>query len=587
MKKKLTKDNKVSRNAGSSKTPKGKAAQKKLIGSLFTRLTPTKLWILAGVIVFAGIGARLTLFSSATTFEYLGKHPQAALQPENSAGRIIRTLKAWNGKIYAGYGDWNVNSGPIALTPYDPASKAFASTPEFHADTETIDLFREIGGRLFAPSIDPRYNADYTVGTIQPSTTGASTVQWSGVTPVGMVHDFDMVSLNGPNDLWLAGSKDFGTGYDHAVVYHSADGGTTWQLSLDQSGSTGKHARFYMIGAYGGKLYTQGIEFGNDYIANRMPNSKVFDGSRWSDGPSLANSGFFYHAEEYAGKMIFQTHNQGGNLIAFDGRNSTAIKGNVRNYTIAPDGYLYLLSYDGTISKTQDLNVWQNVTLAPAGSVAIEVLDNYIYVGTQSSDMYRANVAVITNDKIAPIVSVTSPVAGSTVSGTVPLTVIATDDGGISKVEIYIDNRLYYTPNSAPYTINWDTVGQANGTHTLKAVAYDASFNATSSETISFTVYNAVSADATPPSVYSISPSEGTKLKGSSVTLKGSAGDNVGVVRLEFLVDDDMIASNTNSTSLEVKKWSTRNLLRGPHTFTLNAYDAAGNKTSKTVNVTK
>lgn len=73
-----------------------------------------------------------------------------------------------------------------------------------------------------------------------------------------------------------------------------------------------------------------------------------------------------------------------------------------------------------------------------------------------------------------------SPIAsdGQTVSGTVNLSVNASDDKGISKVEFYSNNgeSLIKTLNSAPYSTNWATdSGVPDGEQILKVIVYDTS----------------------------------------------------------------------------------------------------------------
>ncbi|MBV7505385.1 glycoside hydrolase family 18 [Bacillus sp. sid0103] len=71
-----------------------------------------------------------------------------------------------------------------------------------------------------------------------------------------------------------------------------------------------------------------------------------------------------------------------------------------------------------------------------------------------------------------------SPIAsdGKTVSGTVTLSVNASDDKGISKVEFYSNNGGYLirSLSTAPYTVNWATnPWVADGEQIVKVVAYD------------------------------------------------------------------------------------------------------------------
>ncbi len=86
------------------------------------------------------------------------EHPQAATlvgrpsesQPE--IGRAISCLRAFRGRIYAGFGDWTDNTGPIPVVAYDPDMGALTSGPTLK--TEAIDEMRVIGDALYVPEVD-------------------------------------------------------------------------------------------------------------------------------------------------------------------------------------------------------------------------------------------------------------------------------------------------------------------------------------------------------------------------------------------------------------------------------------------------
>ena len=80
-------------------------------------------------------------------------------------------------------------------------------------------------------------------------------------------------------------------------------------------------------------------------------------------------------------------------------------------------------------------------------------------------------------DTANPTVQFVTPVDGSTLSGTVPVEISASDDVGVARVEIYINGTLCATATSAPYRFNWNTSGVAGGSYTLQARAYDAAGN--------------------------------------------------------------------------------------------------------------
>src|SRR3954469_18648380 len=85
-------------------------------------------------------------------------------------------------------------------------------------------------------------------------------------------------------------------------------------------------------------------------------------------------------------------------------------------------------------------------------------------------------------DAIAPTVTFTSPLNGAVVSGTVAVTVNATDNTGVVGVQFFVDGvALGAEDKAAPFTRNWNTGARtANlGPHTLTAVARDNAGNTT------------------------------------------------------------------------------------------------------------
>ncbi|NIM14056.1 MAG: hypothetical protein GTO45_18595 [Candidatus Aminicenantes bacterium] len=84
-------------------------------------------------------------------------------------------------------------------------------------------------------------------------------------------------------------------------------------------------------------------------------------------------------------------------------------------------------------------------------------------------------------------VNITEPGDGEVVSGTV--TIAADTSVSSAKVEFYIDDTLIGTDTSSPYEIQWDSTTVADGSHTIKAVAYDQNDNSSQDE-ITVTVSN-------------------------------------------------------------------------------------------------
>jgi hypothetical protein len=163
----------------------------------------------------------------------------------------------------------------------------------------------------------------------------------------------------------------------------------------------------------------------------------------------------------------------------------------------------------------------------------------------------------------------------------VSVNVSASDNVGVTKVELRADGSLLATATISPYSFFWDSTTAANGSHSLTATTYDAAGN-TSSASVTVSVSN--QSDTIAPTVTISSPANGSTI-GSKVTINASATDNVGVVSMEVYVDGVLKGSST-SGSVSVS-WSSRKATSGSHTILVKAYDAAGNIGQSSVTVTK
>src|SRR5438128_12584640 len=114
------------------------------------------------------------------------------------------------------------------------------------------------------------------------------------------------------------------------------------------------------------------------------------------------------------------------------------------------------------------------------------------------------------------VVTMTSPASGSTVAGAVPVSASVSTVGSlvVAGVQFKLDGaNLGAEDTSAPYSVSWDTTAASNGSHTLTAVARDASGNTATSPAVTVTVSN----DRTPPTVTLASPANGATVT-STVT---------------------------------------------------------------------
>ena len=111
-------------------------------------------------------------------------------------------------------------------------------------------------------------------------------------------------------------------------------------------------------------------------------------------------------------------------------------------------------------------------TVTPTGHIdtAVTVGTAYYYrvvakdaAGNASAPSSEAS-ATPTSDTVAPVVSVSSPVAGASVSGSVSLAASASDNVGVVGVQFQVDGvNVGVEDTSGPFGVSWDSVSVANG----------------------------------------------------------------------------------------------------------------------------
>ncbi|HYH94339.1 Ig-like domain-containing protein, partial [Hyalangium sp.] len=172
-------------------------------------------------------------------------------------------------------------------------------------------------------------------------------------------------------------------------------------------------------------------------------------------------------------------------------------------------------------------------------------------------------------DSTPPSVAITSPAEGVTVQGTVTVSVAASDNFGVDRVELYDGPTLIATGSRAPYALSWATRTVPNGAHTLTARAYDAA-GMLSTASINIVVDN----DHLPPQASFTTPANGATVSETS-SLQVSASDNRGVTRVDYYVDDTLLGSREYAPY--TLSWSTRTVPNGAHVLSVVAHDASGN----------
>lgn len=425
------------------------------------------LFIVCGVFNVGTVSAA----SGSLGYTLLGTHPQAAAQPTDY-GKSLNSLKIFNGKLHAGYGDYGVNTGPIHVNPFNLSLGQFSGS-QLSVPTEEINNWVIINGVLYAPYIDPQGG---------PVTTGgyASGEPWVNNTVIpSSIHNYDMATLTG-TDLWMVGSGDMGSAYG-AVAWRSTNGGTTWNVVQSETEAMPDGGERYLwVAELGGKIYMQASGIVGAPV-------RIFDGSTWTTGTTQTVAPDPTHVEVFANKIITVT---GDRLNAYDGTNLTTV-----NYFegLAEDmyvngGYLYILRNNDTIVRTSDLVSWQELGNAQTNSKSIAVDNGIIYLGTAGSQIFKSTVVI----PGSLTVSLTAPSNSTTVSGNVAFNVNLSNIP-INRVEFVSGSTILTSSTVSPYSAVWDTKSSNDGTYSVYARVYDDYGNVAVSTPISLTVSNPAS----------------------------------------------------------------------------------------------
>ncbi|MEN3013236.1 MAG: glycosyl hydrolase family 8 [Endomicrobiia bacterium] len=194
------------------------------------------------------------------------------------------------------------------------------------------------------------------------------------------------------------------------------------------------------------------------------------------------------------------------------------------------------------------------------------------YTTSGSSDTKKVWI-IINNIKQPPAIQSISLQDGSTVQGTVNISVNATDDVGITKVEFYINNVNIYTKTSAPFSYSWNTQSYSDGEYSLKIKVYDTD-NLSTEQQLKVYVDNIDSK----PTVRFISLQNGTTLQ-ATVNIQIEASDDRGISRIELYIDNTLLFTQNNSTRLNYSL-DTSLYSDGLHVLKSVAYDTQ-NQTSQ------
>ncbi|MEO6733866.1 MAG: Ig-like domain-containing protein [Ferruginibacter sp.] len=163
--------------------------------------------------------------------------------------------------------------------------------------------------------------------------------------------------------------------------------------------------------------------------------------------------------------------------------NNATVTGTISVQATASDNVgvsLVSLSIDGLLVASKSTAPydfpWNSATVTN-GTHTITVVAKDAAGNSKSVSIQVSVSNVSGGDITSPTVVITSPVNGSSVSGTVNIQSDANDNIGVSSVTYAIDGVTAGSSSTAPYTYSWNSSTVANGMHTITATAKDAAGN--------------------------------------------------------------------------------------------------------------
>lgn len=187
---------------------------------------------------------------------------------------------------------------------------------------------------------------------------------------------------------------------------------------------------------------------------------------------------------------------------------------NFQNYVdekSAYNGALLYITPSGSAYKTDLIDAKPGIIgleLLPGATVSDPATGAQITVTNKTTSSLTVSISVGKTDFTPPSLNFASPIQGSTISGTVAVSVNVSDESGIQQVKFYLDgsleSNLIWTDLEAPYEFSWDTTQVLDGWHNIQAKAYDRSGEAwglpgnVAGRVVGFTVSNGVVLTPTP-----------------------------------------------------------------------------------------
>jgi hypothetical protein len=363
----------------------------------------------------------------------------------------INVLKFFNNRLYLGYGDATVNTGPTDIIYYDLDSNKFVK--EFSVDDEGIYQYQVIDGKLVIPGVDATEEWDYGNIYIREK---SGWVKHRSITRG--LHVFDAVSFQ---DKWYVGTGNYceftkEEGFAFGAILSSADSCKTWKYEYITPCDKNSVYRFNALISYKDRLYAFPYAYvgyaledipaeyrqymgepyqedGKDYylvsLDNAFGNTDAicYDGKMWRSADlmpdsltyrtrpvvfndklilSVVSGRYIGSLSEYISKNGKLPANAWTALYAFDGQKTEKLNFEyelIRDI-ISKQDKLYILYFNrgrNLIAETADLKSWKYYQLPEAVKrpLSIETDGQTFYIGTWDGNIFKAQ--PIVKDKSA------------------------------------------------------------------------------------------------------------------------------------------------------------------------------------------
>ena len=185
-------------------------------------------------------------------------------------------------------------------------------------------------------------------------------------------------------------------------------------------------------------------------------------------------------------------------------------------------------------------------------------------------------------DTVPPSISISSPQESQTVNlSRMDVRGTSSDSGGVRFVEVRLDGGAWA---AATGNLSWNaTMDIAEGANRIEARATDFSNNTASAVVnVTYTNNTGPPPDTVKPVVAIAQPSEGRKFNVTTVSVAGTASDNVGLNKVEVRVNSGAWKPATGTAA-----WTaTVTLVNGSNRIEAMVFDTSGNTATASVNVT-